>query len=68
MIRCPRCYERDIHKSKARSFGERLMWLMILRRPVRCYSCTFRFTAWIFRRVKPRQFGYGQGRSKRAVA
>jgi transcriptional regulator NrdR family protein len=68
MLRCPRCYERDIHKSKGRSFGERLLWLLILRRPVRCYTCTYRFTTFIFRRIKPRQFGYGQSRSKKAVA
>ncbi len=67
MPRCPRCYERDIHKSKAKSFGERLMWLLILRRTVRCYSCMHRFTVSVFRRVKPRQYGYGQKR-KSAVA
>ncbi len=67
MLRCPRCYERDIHKSKPRSFGERLLWLMILRRKVRCYSCMNRFTVFIFRRVKARQYGYGQKRKSVAA-
>lgn len=66
MARCPRCYERDIHKSKARSFGERLLWLLIFRRPVRCYSCMHRFTLSIFRHAKARQYRYGQKR--RSVA
>jgi hypothetical protein len=54
MPRCPRCYGRDIHKSKAKGFGERLGWWLVMRRPVRCYGCSFRFTAWIFSRAKPR--------------
>jgi len=66
MPRCPRCCEHDIHKSKA-GFVERLMWLMILRRAVRCYSCMNRFTVSIFPHVKPRQVGYGKRRRTAAA-
>jgi DNA-directed RNA polymerase subunit RPC12/RpoP len=67
MIRCPRCERRDIHRSSAKSFGEKLGLTLILRKPVRCYECSFRFTTWIFRRVKPRIGGYGQ-KSKTVAA
>jgi hypothetical protein len=67
MIRCPRCDRRDVHKSSAKSFGEKLGLTLILRKPVRCYDCTFRFTTWIFSRVKPRITMYGR-KSKMAAA
>jgi hypothetical protein len=54
MLRCPQCCQRDIHKSQAKNLSERLGWLLLLRRPVRCYECGYRFTALIIRRVKPR--------------
>lgn len=67
MIRCPRCDRREVHESSAKSFGEKLGWTLILRKPVRCYECTFRFTTWIFNRVKPRITMYGR-KSKMVAA
>jgi hypothetical protein len=43
------------------------LWLLILRRPARCYSCMHRFTVSIFRKLKARQYGYGQKRKSTAA-
>jgi hypothetical protein len=57
MIQCPACKDYDIHRSKWSGAFERIL-LLLLRRPVRCYSCYSRFHTWIFTSVKPRGTRY----------
>ncbi len=67
-IRCPSCNHRDIHKSRSKNLFERVATGIILRKPVRCYDCYHRFTAWSFLRVKTRlASAYGQKRNSVAA-
>ncbi len=65
--RCPRCLDRDIHKSRLQSPID-LLRLFVLRRPVRCYSCMLRFSEWIFIKVLPRQTVYDRYGKRKSVA
>ena len=54
MLQCPACKDYDVHSSKWSSKLERIAAGMMLRRPVRCYSCFRRFYTWQFVEAKPR--------------
>jgi hypothetical protein len=49
---CPYCHRADIHISRAKSFGEELLILLLLR-PVRCRDCMRRFFLPLFGRALP---------------
>lgn len=68
MTKCPRCLDRDVHKSLAKHFFEGLGWFLIGRQPVRCYNCTYRFSTWLFSSVKPRVYHYGQKHRAKSAA
>ncbi len=66
-VHCPSCNHRNIHKSRAKGWGERLVMAIIFRKPVRCYDCYHRFSVFSFSPVKRRiAFAYGQ-KNKPAV-
>jgi len=54
MVQCPACKDYDIRRSGWSSIFERILFGLMLRRPVRCYVCFRRFHTWIFAEVKPR--------------
>lgn len=54
MVRCPACKDYDVRQSRWSGPIERALMTMVLRRPVRCYTCFARFTVWKFQEVKPR--------------
>jgi hypothetical protein len=48
MVRiCPKCGSLDVHRSRRRTVGEKLLSLVGVR-PYRCFQCDARFTGWIF--------------------
>jgi hypothetical protein len=49
---CPYCHRADIHISRAKSLGEELVILLLLR-PVRCRDCMRRFFLPLFGRALP---------------
>ena len=54
MIQCPACKDYDIHSSRWSGKWEHIAMGMMLRQPVRCYTCFRRFYASQFAQVKPR--------------
>src|SRR4051794_17599106 len=54
MVQCPACKDYDVHSSRWAGNFERIAAGMMLRRPVRCYTCFRRFYTWQFLEVKPR--------------
>lgn len=66
MVQCPACKDYDIHRSKWSGAIERV-FILVLRRPVRCYSCYTRFHTWIFSSVKPRGTRYIPAKKKAAA-
>ena len=46
---CPKCHRpEDIYRSRPRSVFERLFYLLLFMRPVRCGACGHRYHRWIF--------------------
>jgi len=68
MVQCPACKDYDIHRSRWSGIFERIAMILVLRRPVRCYSCYHRFHTWIFSTVKPRGTRYLPARKLKASA
>jgi len=66
MLQCPACKDYDIHLSRWSNVIERTLLSVILRQPVRCYSCFHRFHASIYAVVKPR--GLRSSRNREMLA
>jgi len=54
MVQCPACKAYDVHSSRWSGKLERIAAGMMLRQPVRCYTCFRRFYIWQFATVMPR--------------
>ena len=65
MVQCPACKDYDIHSSRWSGKWEHVTMGMMLRQPVRCYTCFRRFYIWQFAVVKPRG-GKGPARNMSA--
>ncbi len=68
MVQCPACKDYDIHRSEWSGVFERILFGLMLRRPVRCYICFHRFHAWMFSEVKPRGPRASRNREKLSLA
>jgi len=64
---CPRCGRTDVHRSRRRSFFERLVFPLVLMRPYRCNDCNHRYLDFTFthRVVLHDDDGKEEGKPKR---